>query len=355
MPPLIPKLGNVPGLFGQYKQRKKAQQGSSLPGDLARTPVVEPIDVDLTREQRYECYRYLLSRVRGTRLQRTEQGVEQDHRQEYRLTSEQHRALEELRARGYRSGMGGAGPPWESPSYRSSRSQISPLDIAHRRDQRPDGALDGILKSTNVLPSRSGPSNGGTGNENLSTNSSRTTSPSATRSQQRESIWTGSQQSGKSANQANKRLHLTATSSQYIGENLKGQIPQELEAPASGYIPGSFSPKQVALDEAQPARYANTDTSSLKGTQQSPGVNNKTSPSDSPRVSSDYHSVPEEPSQVRPGVVADDKVHQGDEARYQAPSFVQWRPKPTRSKKRDKLSSSQAIKGRLSSIQTLTC
>lgn len=73
MPPLIPKLGTVPALFGQAKQKQKAKQSSSQPRALPRTQAPDPIAIDLARDQRQQCCLYLLQRVMETQLRRAEQ------------------------------------------------------------------------------------------------------------------------------------------------------------------------------------------------------------------------------------------------------------------------------------------
>ncbi|PVH82637.1 hypothetical protein DL98DRAFT_653031 [Cadophora sp. DSE1049] len=323
MPPLIPKLGTVPALFDQYKQRRKAHQGSSLPGALTRTPVLDPIDLDLAREQRYECYQYILQQVRETQLQRAEQGVVQDHEQGYRLTREQQEACDELRAHGYRGGMGGDGTPLESPSYGSvwaatsaptSGSQISPLDNTHRHGLRTDGAFDRHPSASNMRISSSRPSKTRQlDNENMPANSSRATSTSVTRSQQRENIGTGSQQLCQEANRANKQsLTKTpqTTSSEHMRGPLSGRSSRELKTPDTSTMPGSYFPLSRTLGQVETPRDSSPNTLSTKDTDQAPAVDPNTSPNGSPRASSDYHSAPEDPSQARFGLAGDETVDQ---------------------------------------------
>lgn len=263
MPPLIPELGTVPALFGQAKQKQKAKQSSSQPRALPRTQAPDPIAIDLARDQRQQCCLYLLQRVMETQLRRAEQAVEPDRRV-YRITIEQQEALDDLRAQGFRGGMGLDGTPLISPTYPSSGSQISPSENTHRHGPHTDGPSDVRLDASNLRAPISQPSTRGpVKDENIPAGTSRSTSISPTRFQQRCHIGVGSQQHGRESNQNKVPLskNLQATSSQQIEESSASQSYQKLPAPDTNGIPGSYFPEPQTSGEATPVTKRSPNTS----------------------------------------------------------------------------------------------
>ena len=310
MPPLILKLGTVPALFGPSKQKKKAKSSPAQPRAPPRTPTPDSIDLDLAREEREQCCLYLLQRVRETQIRREEQPVEQDQRL-YQMTVEQQQALDDLRAQGFRGGMGLDGTPLISPSYPSSGSQISPFDNTHKHGPHTDGPSDERLNPSNLrIPSSQPSTRDPVRDEDTPAGFSRSTSISPTRFQHRYAIETGSQQHGREANQNKVPLskNLQATSSQQIEESPASQRYQKLPTPDTNGMPGSFFPEEQTSSKVPLVTKRISNTSPPQYTKSSPVFDPQLSP-DGSRTSSDYHSAPEEPLQANPGLVEDETVN----------------------------------------------
>lgn len=243
-----------------------------------------------------------------TQLRRAEQAVEPDRRV-YRITIEQQEALDDLRAQGFRGGMGFNGTPLISPTYPSSGSQISP-ENTHRHGPHTDGPSDVRLDASNLRAPSSQPSTRGPEKyENIPAGTSRSTSISPTRFQQRCHIGVGSQQHGRESNQNKVPLskNLQATSSQQIEESSASQSYQKLPAPDTNGIPGSYFPEPQTSGEATPVTKRSPNTSPPQHKKSSLAANPLSS-SDGSRTSSDYHSAPEEPLQARSDLAEDETV-----------------------------------------------
>ncbi|KAK0102182.1 hypothetical protein ONS95_001022 [Cadophora gregata] len=333
MTTLITKLGGaLPAKLGNYKQKKKAQKELSLTEALNETPLLDPIDLDLAREQRYECYLHLLERVRETRLQRNKQGLGEadNYDQFYQLSRAQREACSELRIHGHRGGVILDGISLQSPSHGSvpaatstpsSGSQISPLDATHTHRLPTDGALDG-------RPERPNASNvhattldtakiGAVGNENMPVSSSKVTSASVTGVYQ--NIEAGSQQHAQEAGQASKQSTIKAsqaTSSQQIREIFSSQISEKLRTPDIRPIPGSYFPN---FNELQPKTDSSSKGLSPFGTKESPKVHPDAGLIASPRASSDYQSALENHSQASSGHTSGETAFQRNGVGCHAP------------------------------------